>query len=121
MAGISDRAMNFGSPNNKHLFNGGNELQSGEFGDGTNLNWYDAEHRMYDPQIGRFFQIDKLAELSINFSPYVFASDNPVSLNDPLGLNDSIENAIVNPPDVTVTATRLGSQLNKYGAEGIQA
>lgn len=46
---------------------------------------------MYDPQIGRFWQIDPLGELGESWSPYSFVLDNPVSFNDPLGLEDSVK------------------------------
>jgi len=48
---------------------------------------YDAVNRMYDPQLGRFGQIDELAEASWEESPYSFAHNNPILFNDPLGLN----------------------------------
>jgi RHS repeat-associated protein len=86
MAGISSKAA--GKIQNRLKFNGGDELQNGEFSDGTGLETYDAVHRMYDPQIGRFGQIDKLAELGIDFTPYGFVRDNPILLNDPLGLKE---------------------------------
>jgi len=88
MSGISSKSAGFLINRNK--FNSGNELQSGEFSDGSGLELYDAKNRMYDPQIGRFGQIDPLADMSQNISSYVFASNNPVSINDPLGLKDSI-------------------------------
>ncbi len=88
MAGISSKAA--GKLENKRKFNGGNELQSGEFSDGSGLELYDAKNRMYDAQLGRFGQIDALADMSQSTSPYVFASNNPISINDPLGLKDSI-------------------------------
>jgi RHS repeat-associated protein len=87
MAGISSKAA--GKLENRFKYNGGNELQSKEFSDGTGLEMYDAVHRMYDPQIGRFHQIDALADVSNNYSPYSFASDNPILRNDPLGLADT--------------------------------
>ena len=65
-------------------FNDGNELQSEEFSDGSGLDMYDAVHRMYDPQIGRFGQIDKLADVLFNYSPYIFGNNNPILYNDPL-------------------------------------
>ncbi len=88
MAGISSKAA--GGLTNKYLFNSGNELQNKEFSDGGGLELYDAKNRMYDPQLGRFGQIDPLADMSPNISSYVFASNNPISINDPLGLSDSI-------------------------------
>jgi RHS repeat-associated protein len=86
MAGISSKAA--GKLENRFKYNGGNELQSGEWSDGSGLEVYDAVHRMYDPQLGRFFQIDKLSELSIDATPYGFARNNPILMNDPLGLKE---------------------------------
>ena len=45
---------------------------------------------MYDPKIGRFMQIDPLGDLNESWSSYSFVNNNPILLNDPLGLaNDS--------------------------------
>jgi RHS repeat-associated protein len=90
MSGISDKALKTNYAQNKLKFNGGNELQNQEFSDGSGLELYDAKNRMYDPQIGRFGQIDALGDMSQNHSPYVFGSNNPISINDPLGLSDSL-------------------------------
>ena len=87
MAGIGSKALAFGSPQNRYKYNGGNELQSGEFNDGSGLEMFDAVNRMYDQQIGRFWQIDELAEASWEESPYHFAHNNPILFNDPLGLD----------------------------------
>jgi RHS repeat-associated protein len=86
MAGISDKAVKTNYAENKYRYNDGNELQNKEFSDGSGLETYDASFRMYDAQIGRFWQIDPLGELAEDFSSYSFAYDNPVSLHDPLGL-----------------------------------
>jgi RHS repeat-associated protein len=91
MAGISSKALN-NAVENKYRFNSGNELQNKEFSDGSGLEWYDAHYRTFDPQIGRFHQIDPLEGLSLNLSPYAFVGNNPVSFNDPWGLyKDSIK------------------------------
>jgi RHS repeat-associated protein len=88
MAGISDQAVKTQYAVNKYRFNGGDELQNKEFSDGSGLELYDADFRGYDPQLGRFWQIDPLGSLFSDWSPYVFANDNPILLNDPLGLAD---------------------------------
>ncbi len=87
MNGISSKALSFGYPHNKHKFNSGNELQSNEFSDGSGLEMFDAVNRMYDPQIGRFWQVDELAEANWEWSPYEFTHNNPILYNDPWGLD----------------------------------
>ncbi|ANI89329.1 hypothetical protein A9P82_08505 [Arachidicoccus ginsenosidimutans] len=69
---------------NKYLFNG-NELQSSEFADGSGLDAMDFEARMYDPQIGRFWQQDPMQEYMRRWSSYAFSFDNPILFNDPTG------------------------------------
>jgi len=91
MAGISDKALKSQYAVNRFKSNGGSELQNQEFSDGSGLESYDAVFRMYDPQIGRFWQQDPLGEWSESWSPYSFVLDNPISFNDPIGLEDSVK------------------------------
>jgi RHS repeat-associated protein len=84
MAGISSKAS--GKLENRRGYNG-NEIQNKEFSDGSGLDVYDFNARTYDQQLGRFIQIDPLADFEgqESLSPYHFSYNNPVTFSDPDG------------------------------------
>ncbi|MDO5655063.1 MAG: RHS repeat-associated core domain-containing protein [Flavobacteriaceae bacterium] len=60
--------------------------RSAEWQDELGLNVIAMDYRNYDMAIGRFMNPDALSEMSMSWSPYRFAFDNPVFWSDPTGL-----------------------------------
>ena len=85
MAGISSKALAPGYVENKKQFNGIEHTTD------FDLNQYDAFYRNYNPQIGRWFQIDpKPTDYE---SPYAAMGNNPILYSDFLGDTSIFYNA----------------------------
>lgn len=87
------------------------------FSDGVGLDWYATPFRGYDPQVGRFWQIDELSEMYESFSVYNFAFNNPIYFNDPTGLDPATQvTPNNNDPKVEVLpeVVVLGSRRNSW-------
>ena len=80
MAGISSKALKTNYAENKKKF------VSQELDDDLGLNWYQFRFRNHDPQIGRFLQIDPLADEYEYNSTYAYAEDRPTTGIDLEGL-----------------------------------
>jgi RHS repeat-associated protein len=65
-------------PDNAYRYNGK------ELDEATGL--YDYGARYYDPAVARWGQVDPLAEVMPEWSPYNYTYGNPISFNDPTGM-----------------------------------
>lgn len=83
IAGISSTKFDNGlegSLKNNNLYN------DKELWDDVDLDWYDYGYRNYDPQIGRFPQLDPLTDDYPELTPYQYAGDEPIANVDLDGL-----------------------------------
>ncbi|WP_338791959.1 RHS repeat-associated core domain-containing protein [Bernardetia sp. MNP-M8] len=62
------------------------------------LELYETANRGYDPQIGRFWQVEPLADLFVGINVYQFGYNNPIYYNDPSGLEGVEGEGSVSPP-----------------------
>jgi RHS repeat-associated protein len=107
IATLSAKAFN--KLENKYKYNG-KELQSE-----LDLSWYDYGARMYDDDLGRLHVVDPMADKFSPSSPYCYAVNNPVLLNDPNGKDWTIDITIGNDGRFNIYFTVNAAVVNESG------
>lgn len=86
-----------------------------ELYDDGELNWYDYGFRNYDAQIGRFVQLDPLADDYAVMTPYQYASNDPIANID----IDGLEGGTAVKGFVEVVASTSGASAMMSAGTGL--
>lgn len=109
MAGISGKALKSVYYENKTRFQG-QELQNKEFSDGSGLETYPFKYRMDDPQTGRFWRVDPLADKYPYNSTYAFSENKVTGHVELEGLEAVISPGVYNNSDGLNTLRKAGDK-----------
>src|SRR5690625_7760882 len=85
-----------------------------EYQDELGLGWYDYGARNYDAAIGRWMNIDPLAENYSSHTPYTYAINNPMFFVDPNGKWISVWNE-----EMSTTNRYVDGKLYAYNEKKI--
>ena len=93
-----------------------------EFQDELNLNWHDYGARNYNPALGRWMNLDPLAENYPTCNPYEYAFNNPMAFFDPDGMENIIYVVYTNDDEdgqkeVDNMIEKANKLLKEYGLE----
>jgi RHS repeat-associated protein len=124
--GLEMGGMSFvSSSENKYKYNG-KEKQTAH-----NLGWYDYGARFYDPQVGRWWVVDALADEpeQIDKSVYAYAWNNPTNLTDPDGncpwcvgaLVGALTDAVIQTAEIAMDDKKSFSKDFSLGSVGASA
>ena len=122
ITGISSKKLgdvNEGQLKNGYLYN------DKELFDDADLNWYDYGFRNYDPQIGRFTQLDPLTDDYPYYTPYQYAGCEPIANIDIDGLEPwsaigTGVSRVQTLSEVVVTASRPAKTVMVGAVGGLQ-
>ncbi|MCL6220932.1 RHS repeat domain-containing protein, partial [Zunongwangia pacifica] len=110
--GYNDGGSGLGNDAAKRYGFGGKELQDETFS-GNSLDWYDFGARNYNPDLGRWMNLDPLAEAYVNSTPYSYALNNPIFFVDPDGMRVDVSGILEKDDD--------GNYVNQELAEAFLA
>ena len=91
-----------------------------ELNEELGLEWYDFNARNYDPALGRWMNIDPLADSYHSWSPYNFVYNSPLKFIDPTGMGPQWIRSEGKDGSVTYEAEAGDSALSLYEQYGEQ-